>query len=171
MNKVNNEYNRLIEPIKQRMVNSIWRIVQDPEDTKDVMQGVLEQIWRKWNLVCRHPNPTALILRICINGAYSHLRIKKRHICYGEESWDIQNTASNNPSPSECLEHREQLNKVLAALRSLPNRQAEAITMRVLEDLPYIEIAQAMGCKEATVRQLVSKARRTLNSMVQNNTF
>jgi RNA polymerase sigma-70 factor (ECF subfamily) len=49
-----------------------------------------------------------------------------------------------------------------AALETLPPTQAEAIRARVLNEQDYTEIATAMACSEAVVRQRVSRGLATL---------
>ncbi|HXB65689.1 MAG TPA: sigma-70 family RNA polymerase sigma factor [Solirubrobacteraceae bacterium] len=48
-------------------------------------------------------------------------------------------------------------------LSSLPEEQREAVRMRVLEDLPYNEIAVRMAITPQTARARVSRGLRTLN--------
>lgn len=53
---------------------------------------------------------------------------------------------------------------VAAALASLPREQLEAIEARVLDERDYPEIAGALRCSEALVRQRVSRGLRTLRT-------
>ncbi|MBZ5544338.1 MAG: hypothetical protein LAO07_11760, partial [Acidobacteriia bacterium] len=70
MNDQRPEYERLIAPIEDRMIRSVWRIVRDPTDAEDALQDALLTVWKRWGPVRRHPNPHALALRICINAAH-----------------------------------------------------------------------------------------------------
>ena len=49
-------------------------------------------------------------------------------------------------------EYREELSEVLAAARSLPDRQRDAIVMRELEGRSYDEIAERLGSSQGAVR-------------------
>lgn len=49
-------------------------------------------------------------------------------------------------------------------VRRLPRRQAEAITLFYLDDLPVSEIACMLGCSESTARTHLSRGRKTLAS-------
>lgn len=146
------------------MVNSIWKILRDPEDTDDVVQEVLMTILKKMNRIRRHPNPTALILRMCINGALNHVRRNRNRRRAHEALSTHPAIAAHGPNPREALTLQEQQSNVLAALESLPRRQAESITLLAVEGLSYPEIAEAMGCRKSTVRALVSKARKRLRA-------
>jgi len=49
-----------------------------------------------------------------------------------------------------------------AAVRVLPKRQAQAVALYYLEDLPVAEIAATLGAAEGTVRASLHKARAAL---------
>jgi RNA polymerase sigma-70 factor, ECF subfamily len=157
-------YETHIAPIQRRMVNSIWRIVRDPDDVDDVLQEVLLRLLRRVGQVERHPNPTALILRTCVNAAIDHLRRGRSRNQALRSLGDSLPVMSGPPSPREVLVRRQQAEEVRMHLRHLPRREAEAIVLVVLEDLTYPEIASSMGCSESTVRVLVSKARKRLQT-------
>lgn len=59
----------------------------------------------------------------------------------------------------------EQLGPELAtALEQLPDAQREAITLRVLDELPYEVIASQLNCTVETVRMRVMRGLRALNA-------
>ncbi|MGB5346972.1 MAG: RNA polymerase sigma factor [Woeseia sp.] len=58
--------------------------------------------------------------------------------------------------------------RVRRFVAGLPERQREVIILRIFEDLSVRETAQAMGCREGTVKALLHKATRSLKiSMTQ----
>jgi hypothetical protein len=65
-----------------------------------------------------------------------------------------------------AAEHREELREVVAAVRSLPERQREAIVMRELEGRSYDEIAIRLGTTNGGVRQLLHRARSSVRERV-----
>ena len=48
------------------------------------------------------------------------------------------------------------------AVRTLPKRQAQAIALHYLEDLPIAEIAEILECAEGTVKVHLHKGRKGL---------
>lgn len=158
------DYVTFVEPIRHRMVNSIWKIVRDPEDTDDVLQDVLLRVAQKVASIRKHPNPTALILRMCINLAIDSRRKTGCRIRHLNPGASVERLRTKTPSPSDQILWQERQEQVLAAIHDLPPRQAESIILLAIEDFSYPEIAQAMGCRESTVRVLVSKARKRLKA-------
>ncbi len=71
-------YDELIAPMEATMTRSIWRVVRNAELAEDCLQDALAVIWKKRFQVRLHPNPPALILKICLNTAYDSLRKLER---------------------------------------------------------------------------------------------
>jgi RNA polymerase sigma-70 factor (ECF subfamily) len=56
---------------------------------------------------------------------------------------------------------------LMTALAQLPARQRDAIRARILEDRPYVEIADQLQCSELVVRKTVSRGLRALRGTVE----
>jgi RNA polymerase sigma-70 factor (ECF subfamily) len=65
-------------------------------------------------------------------------------------------------SPLERAEHRSELAAVLARLRMLPEMDRAAIVMRAEYDMPYDEIAGALGISVSAAKVKVHRARLAL---------
>jgi len=157
-----NEYESIVGPIEDRMIRSIWRIVPHPDDAQDVFQDAVATVWRKWKKIRRHPNPRALILRMCANAAYDFLKRRWRQRGHVKSTELSEEFPAPGPSARETVAAREEWEAVQAAIRQLPPHQAQAVLMRFVQDLSYPEIAEAMGCSEVTVRTHVARARAAL---------
>ncbi|HET8672439.1 MAG TPA: sigma-70 family RNA polymerase sigma factor, partial [Thermoleophilaceae bacterium] len=66
--------------------------------------------------------------------------------------------------PDQALELRERLRSTVQAVKSLPERQRNAVLLREVEGLSYEEIALALGVGDGAVRQLLHRARATLRA-------
>lgn len=167
-------YDRLIAPVESRMMRTIWRVVRHDQLAEDTLQDALAIIWRKRNRIHRHPNPQALILKICLDCAYDSLRKQARQ----RRQKDLSNLASyesqSRTNASLELEKKQAVAEVLNAIGRLPQSQALAVLMRIVQDQPYEAIAQTMGCSETTVRIHVSRGRKRLSqwfSHLQTSSF
>jgi RNA polymerase sigma-70 factor, ECF subfamily len=160
------EYESLIAPIENQMIRSVWRIVRDADDAEDAFQQALETVWRQLKRIRRHPNPHALILRICINSAYDVLRKRARRLRREELDAIPEELPDTSPSAADRIATREGHSEILNAISLLPRSQAQAVLMRFVQELPYSEIAQALGCREATVRRHIANARARLRKML-----
>jgi RNA polymerase sigma factor (sigma-70 family) len=160
------EYERLIAPIADRMIRAVWRIVRDPDEAEDAFQKALLTVWKRWGQIQSHPNPHALVLRICIHCAQDTLRRRARREKRVDGDGVPEAIADTTPSAVQRLAGAEQGAEVLRAIGTLSKNQAQAILMHAVEEIPYGDIAAAMDCGEATVRKHVARARAKLRSLL-----
>jgi RNA polymerase sigma factor (sigma-70 family) len=159
-------YERLITPIEARMIRTIWGVVRDPDEAQDALQDALAVIWRRWDRLQTHPNPEALVLRICINAAHDALRRKHRHLrrfATGEAPVEPVDPA---PSALQAVASAEAQTRVRRAIASLSRNQATAIVMHAVGGISYEGVAAAMHCREVTVRTHVARARAKLRALL-----
>ena len=80
----------------------------------------------------------------------------------------ILNGLGFGPTPQEGsearLEARDDLRRVLAALRDLPDRERVVMTMLHQDGLSQTEIARTLGLSKGYVSKLVTRATQTLRS-------
>ena len=162
------EYERLIAPIADRMIRTVWSIVRDPDDAEDAFQDALLTVWKRWGQIQKHPNPHALVLRICIHSAQDMLRRRAGRQKRFEAGALAEAIADPTPSAVQRLAGAEQDSEVLRAIASLSKNQAQAIMMHAVEELPYGAIAAAMECREVTVRKHVARARARLRTLLSH---
>jgi RNA polymerase sigma factor (sigma-70 family) len=65
-------------------------------------------------------------------------------------------------TPEELAGEHEEIRRLMAGLRELPEPQRAAIVMRELEGLSHEQIASSLGLSGGAVRQSIYRARRTL---------
>jgi len=160
------EYERLIAPITDRMMRAVWRILRDPGETEDAFQEALLTVWKRWDQIRRHPNPHALVLRICVHSAQDTLRRKARRQKRMDADGVPEAVADQKASAVERLADAEQSAEVRRAIATLPKNQAQAIQMHLVEEIPYGDVAAAMDCREVTVRKHVARARAKLRAVL-----
>jgi RNA polymerase sigma-70 factor (ECF subfamily) len=172
MSDPSNFHERIVEPIEDRMIRSVWRITRNEPDAEDALQNALVTIWKRRRRIAGHAAPHALILRICIDAACDVARNRARVRSRIEPAGGIDpaQLIDDGPTPSDDLAHRELRVRIAAAIHRLPRQQAVALTLRVFEELPYDQIAEALGCAEATARKHVERARERLRVVLSRDT-
>ena len=65
-------------------------------------------------------------------------------------------------TPDKQLADYQLATRVRQCVSSLPERQREVVILRIFEELSVRETAQAMGCREGTVKALLHKATKNL---------
>ena len=162
------DYDRLVRPIENQMIRSVWRIVRDPDDAEDAFQEATATIWKRLGRIRRHPNPRALILKICTDAAHDVLRRRLRQARTQEHENVIADFPDPAPSAAQRLMSREMQAEIFRAIGQLSPKQGTAVLMRFVQDLSYHDIAQSLGCREATVRKHVARAREKLYRLLEH---
>ena len=72
------------------------------------------------------------------------------------------------PSPEEQLVKKEDSVLLQEAMSSLDAEQRQILTLRVVNDLSYTEIAQVLSLKEGTVKSRLARAREHLRKKLEN---
>jgi RNA polymerase sigma factor (sigma-70 family) len=165
LNSLPNDYERIIRPIEQQIMRSVWRITQNADDADDAFQEAMTQIWQRLPRIRAHPNPPALVLRICANVACDVVRRKTRR-GNREQSPDVGGSATPATDVAALILNDERREQVQAAIARLPEQQATAIAMRFLLYCPYDEIAQALECAEPTARVHVTRGLSRLRDLL-----
>ena len=82
--------------------------------------------------------------------------------------WSEQ-APSHDPEadPSRSHDSREAYARIATALSTLPARQREAFTLRVIEELDVATTARVMGCSEGSVKTHLFRAREALQAQLE----
>jgi RNA polymerase sigma-70 factor (ECF subfamily) len=161
-------YETYLAPLETRMLRTAWRIAGDPDRARDALQDAMARVWAQRDRVRAHPNPGALVLRITIHAAIDGLRRERRRLRAEESAEPPAWRASAPAGPAAAAERSQVSARVREAVARLPEKQAAAVTLRVLEEQPYEAIAAALGCAEPTARVHVLRGREKLKHLLRD---
>jgi RNA polymerase sigma factor (sigma-70 family) len=123
---------------------------------EDVVQDAFGEVARRWD----HLDRPGAYLRTCVvNGCRMALRrLASQERAVGRRV-DLSTHLTEATTPVDLPANLVELSDALAHLRE---RQRVVVVLRYLLDLPDDEIAEALGCRRATVRSLARRALATL---------
>ena len=151
-------YEQKIRPMEPKLIRAAWRILGDEDEAGDALQDALARIWKhRWQLES-HPNPPAWMLRVVQNAAYDRLRLRKVRRA---KTLD-EHIQSPGPTPPSVAQRRETKMALLEEIGRLSRMQAQAVLLRLVDELPYDAIAEALGCSASTARVHVQRGRERL---------
>jgi RNA polymerase sigma factor (sigma-70 family) len=153
-------FEKLVRVHRRVMMATVWRVTRDSDLAQDAFQEALATIWRKLPLIERHPNPQALILRICLGKACDLLRARLRQ--RRRDAPLDEASAALVPSPGKAIEGKAVAAEVLAAIARLGSKQAIAVLLHVVHEQSYEAIGQALSCSETTARVHALRGREKL---------
>jgi RNA polymerase sigma-70 factor (sigma-E family) len=128
--------------------------VGDRQLAEDLVAEAFTRAWMSWRKVREHPVPRAWVVRTALNTHVSWWRRRRR-----EFPFDALDGAV--PSPDAPLDEA-----LAAAVRALPARQREVITLRVFFDLDTEATARLLGISPGTVGVHLHRALATLRRQI-----
>jgi RNA polymerase sigma-70 factor (ECF subfamily) len=140
-----------------RLYRYAWRMSGSPEVAEDIVQEVFLALIRG----ARAFDPARGSLGGYLFGTARHLLCRHWGLDGAEEDLD-ENTATPESDPLEGLAQAERVERLRAALATLPAAYREAIVLCEMEELDYAEVAMLLDIPVGTVRSRLHRGRALL---------
>jgi RNA polymerase sigma-70 factor, ECF subfamily len=159
----------------------IARSLRDPADAADVTQEVFVKVFRNISSFHGEASLRTWIYRIALHEASNQRRWWSRHKRQeltidaemendeGETFCMADALATRDASPYECAEHAQLGERVVAALRSLPEAFREVVVLREIEGFGYEEIAEMLDVNLGTVKSRLMRGRAALRAALRDD--
>ncbi len=121
---------------------------------EDLAQEAMMVAHRRWAEVARLERPDAWVRRVVSNMSVSAYR--KR----ASEARALARLAGRRQEVLPAMEPAD--DEFWKAVRALPTRQAQALALHYLEDLPVAEIAEVLDCSPSTAKVHLFRGRKNL---------
>lgn len=136
-------------------------LVKDANSADDLVQDTVMKAWGKQASFEPGTNIKAWLFTILRNDFYSKMRKKGREV--SDPDGIYSEKLAVHPSQHGSMD----LQDLKTALAKLPDDQREAIILIGASGLSYEEAADICGCAVGTVKSRVSRARSTLQELLQ----
>ena len=143
------------EANKHACLRAVAASVADPDLAEEVVAEAFARAWGSWATVSRHPSPAAWVVRTALNVRVSWWRRRRRELPLAGHDTAAAGTPEHAIEPD-----------LMEALRRLPARQREVITLRFLLDLDTRTTADALGIAPGTVTAHLTRALTTLRKQL-----
>jgi RNA polymerase sigma-70 factor, ECF subfamily len=159
----------------------IARSLKDPADAADVTQEVFVKVFRNISSFHGEASLRTWIYRIALHEASNQRRWWSRHKRQeltidaelendeGETFCMADALATRDASPYECAEHAQLGERVVAALRNLPEAFREVVVLREIEGFGYEEIAEMLDVNLGTVKSRLMRGRAALREALRDD--
>jgi RNA polymerase sigma-70 factor (sigma-E family) len=138
--------------------------VGDRQLAEDLVAEAFTRAWMSWRKVREHPVPRAWVVRTALNTHVSWWRRRRRELTVDDPT-ALALPGGTQPERAAGLGIDEAL---AAAVRALPPRQREVITLRVFFDLDTDATAKLLGISPGTVGAHLHRALATLRTHTQS---
>ena len=162
---------------KNFVYNLCLHYVLHSEDAQDITQEVFVKIYQNYHRF--DPASASLktwICRIAINQCLDFLKSKKTKKRFGfitslfyPDSNEPITDALNINHPGIILENKEELERLLLIIQTLPENQKTAIILSKIEDKPQKEVAEIMNISIKAVESLLQRAKQNIKIKLNAN--
>lgn len=155
---------RLFDALAPRMMAVCLRYMGNREDAEDILQEGFITLFTKLETYQGAGSFEGWARKIFVNTALMHLR-KTSALDQSEDISQARGLFSPEATPLQKMGYRELMRMVSA----LPADARTVFNMYVLEGYSHKEIAEELGCTEATSRSKLQRARLRLQEMINEN--
>ncbi len=125
------------------------------DDAEDITSETFVRAWTAAGEI-RMATVKGYLFTIARNLYLESRRRARRHVALDDYIRDP------GPGPQARAEQAAELDAALRGLAALPETDRAALVMRAVHEMPYEEIARALGLSLAAVKVRIHRARRTL---------
>ena len=140
------------------------RMCGSTEDAREVTQDAFLAAWRGLPAFRGDSRFSSWLYRLTTNAAIDFLRREKHHL--GNLPLEEAPERPDPQQPELLAEQREQQEALQRALDQLSPEHRQVLLLRVVQQLSYDEIAQALSLESGTVKSRISRARRQLREIL-----
>jgi len=160
---------QLVETYQDKVYSLCLRMVGDREDARDLAQEAFVKAWRGLKFYKHEAAFSTWLYRLTSNVCIDFLRQKKRKSALSltsqeeEEQIDIPDPS---PQPEELVLQQQRKEAVADAMSQLEDEFRLVLTLRVVQERSYEEIAEIMDLKVGTVKSRLARAREKLRKIL-----
>ncbi len=143
-----------------RVLAHAQRLLANRAEAEDVAQEAMLRLWKvapDWRT--GEAKVTTWLYRVTGNLCTDRLR-RRRGVGLDE----VPEPEDTRPSPADDMQNDARASALQSALGRLPERQAQAVILRHIEELGNPEIAEIMDISVEAVESLVARGKRALSA-------
>jgi RNA polymerase sigma-70 factor (ECF subfamily) len=141
------------------------RMLSERMEAEDVAQDAMMRLWKiapDWRE--GEAQISTWLYRVVANLCTDRLRKRQRTASVGIDQ--VAEPADPTPGAADQIQTNARMSALSDALAQLPERQAQAVSLRHLEGLANPEIAQIMDISVRSVESLTARGKRALASLL-----
>ncbi len=161
-------FEQLVLQYQSPIYNLCLRMTGNPEDAADMTQESFLKAWRSLDSFHFESAFSTWLYRLASNTCLDFLRSVKRRREFsltvedGDGNTQLLDLPDPAPTPEASILKSEEQSQLSAAMQQLDPEQRHILTLRVVNDLSYTEIAAVLQIKEGTVKSRLARARESL---------
>ena len=148
-----------------------WSLTGSWASAEELAQDAFADAYCRWAEVGHLDRPGAWVRRAVLNRAASvhrHRAVEQRGLARLDARSGADVDRASSDRTGEGAADRVGDPAFWAAVRSLPERQAQCVALHYLEDRSVVEVAAVLGCAEGTAKAHLHKGRAALARLLDD---
>lgn len=144
-----------------------WDLIQDNYEAEDLVHDAFEKIANHMNKIGEPASSDAkrYLYVVTKNTVLDHIRKEQREKRF--QFMPLHSIQVADPTALPAFEEAEEENRVLEAIKRLPERYSSIFLLKYVQELDYKEIAEMLDMKEAAVRQRIARGKELLRKELE----
>jgi RNA polymerase sigma-70 factor (ECF subfamily) len=165
------KFKKLVREYKNLVYSQALYSSGNRHDAADITQDVLIKLWNNMDGI-RLETVKSWLLKVTRNCCIDQSR-KKREQCFtdfnvnDEENSFSQTLPAGEPDPEQSLDKTESQQRIIEAVRGLPEKIRTTIILRYIHDEPYDVIARTIGCPLNSIKVYLHRGRKLLAQVLK----
>lgn len=161
-------FGALVRQHQRRVHRLALHLTGSAGDADDVTQETFIRAFRAIDRFDGRADLFTWLYRICVNVALNQRR-RNRRVTADIDDPRVPEPADGAPGPGLSAERARAYRDLARALDMLSESLRTTMILACVEQVPYKEIAQVLGCSEGTVAWRVHEARRKLRELITDD--
>lgn len=156
MSRTEDEFAEFLTDAEPRLASYLHYATGGADHAEDVFQDACVAAYRNWRRVRELERPAAWLVRVARNLLVNRYRknvVRRRPVLREERSATASDIAAGASEAREA---------VGAAVAALPDREREAVSMKIWGGLSWVEIGRILEVSEDTAARLFARGLKTL---------
>ena len=159
------EFKIQVFPLRNRLFRLAKRLLDDPEEAKDIVQDVFVKLWNMREKLDEYRSVEAQAVVTTRNMCLDKLKTRR----YKLENLDNLRSEAEEALFEDRKDLSDVVQKIHTIIRTLPEQQQSIIHLRDIEGYEFDEIAEILDMNENAIRVNLSRARKKIREILINS--
>ena len=161
-------FRQLVESYSDFAFAVAFRIVNNTDDAKDIVQEAFIKTWEKRASIKLNGSFKWWLRKVVVNNSYDQLRKRKRQAINPDvNAYKLMAGIISDEDSEKDLTNSELSGIILALTNKLSPKQKLVFTLSELEGMNHDEVVEATGLSKTSIKSNLSHARSKMEKMIR----
>lgn len=161
-------FGRLVQAHAQQVFRVCYRVAGSEALAEDAVQETFVKAWRKLAGFDGRAAFSTWLHRIAVNAALEQLRREKRFDAEPEPDVPGPEWTDAAPTPDRVVDSAAAAARITTAMSQLSPLERTAFVLRHFQEMPLIEICEALGLRQSAAKQAIFRAVKKMRAALHD---